>query len=220
MNSDITRIRFSDKARWAEEGGEKKHKERFKVIEEKWLEESRPDISLGSVMAVYRNLRENYEFRLRYDEAGEFFIREMELKRKYREAPTISSAKLTLLRLFKWIKRDKDPIPNVNYVLRQNRWPRRNLSLTGLYYHLSRYGEDLLRPTLIGIAIVFGSTLFWLTQSNQILVELSKSIKNEALILLPRDKSMVRLDRLGVFDYIIMVSAAAPEKAAAAARTQ
>jgi hypothetical protein len=38
-------------------------------------------------MAVYRNLRENYEFRLRYDEAGKFFIREMELKRKYREAP-------------------------------------------------------------------------------------------------------------------------------------
>jgi hypothetical protein len=33
-------------------------------------------------MAIYRNLRENYEYRLRYDEAGEFFIREMELKRK------------------------------------------------------------------------------------------------------------------------------------------
>jgi len=30
-------------------------------------------------------LRENYEFRLRYDEAGKFFIREMELKRRYRE---------------------------------------------------------------------------------------------------------------------------------------
>src|SRR5919197_4260292 len=43
-------------------------------------------------------------------------------------------------------------------------------------------------------------------KAGQILVELSKSIKNEALILLPRDKSMVRLDRLGVFDYIIMVS--------------
>ena len=36
-------------------------------------------------MAVYRNLRENYEYRLRYDEAGKFFIKEMELKRKYRE---------------------------------------------------------------------------------------------------------------------------------------
>jgi len=27
---------------------------------------------------------------MRYDEAGEFFIKEMELKRKYREAPSIS----------------------------------------------------------------------------------------------------------------------------------
>ena len=105
----------------------------------------RPDISLGSVMAVYRNLRENYEFRLRYDEAGEFFIREMELKRNYRQVR---------------------PKNYASVVVNPNGWFRRNLSLTGLYYHLSRYGEDLLRPTLIGIAIVFGSTLFWLTQSN------------------------------------------------------
>lgn len=81
MNSDITRIKFSDKARWREDE-RKKGKDRFTVIEEKWLEESRPDISLGSVMAVYRSLRENYEFRLRYDEAGKFFIKEMELKKE------------------------------------------------------------------------------------------------------------------------------------------
>ena len=35
------------------------------------------EVSLGSVMAVYRNLRENYEYRLRYDEAGKFFRNEM-----------------------------------------------------------------------------------------------------------------------------------------------
>ena len=42
-----------------------------------------------------------------------------------------------------------------------------------------------------------------LQKASQILVELAKSVKNEALILLPRDKSMVRLDKLQVFDYII-----------------
>jgi hypothetical protein len=46
---------------------------------------SKLEFSLGTVMAVYRNLRENYEFRLRFDEAGQFFFKEMELKRKYRE---------------------------------------------------------------------------------------------------------------------------------------
>ena len=30
-----------------------------------------------------------------------------------------------------------------------------------MYYHSSGYGEDLLRPTLIGVVVVFLSTLFW-----------------------------------------------------------
>jgi hypothetical protein len=109
------------------------------------LEESDPDISLESVTAVYRNLRENYEYRLRYDEAGKFFIKEMGLKRKYREVLFEDSS---------------------STIVKPNCWFRTNLSLTGLYYHLSEYGENLLRPTLIGISIVFGSTLFWLMQSN------------------------------------------------------
>ena len=45
-----------------------------------------------------------------------------------------------------------------------------------------------------------------LQQAGQILVKLAKSVKSEALILLPRDKSMVRLDKLQVFDYIIKAS--------------
>jgi hypothetical protein len=88
-------------------------------------------------------LRENYEYRLRYDEAGKFFIREMELKRNYREVQTHDGIKV-----FK------------------NSWLRRQFSLTGWYYHISKYGEDLVRPTLAGIGIVFLSTLAWLTQSN------------------------------------------------------
>ena len=43
-------------------------------------------------------------------------------------------------------------------------------------------------------------------KASKILVELAESVKSEALILLPRDKSMVRLDRLQVFDYIIKAS--------------
>jgi two-component system, OmpR family, sensor histidine kinase VicK len=41
---------------------------------------------------------------------------------------------------------------------------------------------------------------------SQILVELAKSVKEEALIVLPNDRSMVRLDRLGVIDYAIKAS--------------
>src|SRR5215218_2384232 len=89
---------------------------------------------------------------MRYDEAGQFFIREMELKRKYRE---VASA-----------KEDDDEI-KFEVKVKQNNWFRRNLfSLTGWYYHLSRYGESIWRPTLAGLVIVILSTLFWLMQSN------------------------------------------------------
>jgi hypothetical protein len=68
------------------------------VIEEEWLEKlgkekkleneheqenESKQISLDLVLYVYRRLRENYEFKLKFDEAGKFFIKEMELKRKY-----------------------------------------------------------------------------------------------------------------------------------------
>jgi hypothetical protein len=137
-------------------GGEKEAKEdKFKIIDERLLEteikdkggHTTKDFNLGSIKAVYRNLRENYEYRMRYDEAGQFFIREMELKRKYREVPS----------------KEEDS----SLEIKQNNWFRRNLfSLTGWYYHLSRYGESIWRPTLAGGVIVILSTLFWLMQSN------------------------------------------------------
>jgi two-component system sensor histidine kinase VicK len=40
-------------------------------------------------------------------------------------------------------------------------------------------------------------------KASQILVDLAKSVKKEALFLLPNDKSMVRMDRLEVIDYLI-----------------
>jgi uncharacterized protein YjbI with pentapeptide repeats len=150
-DSDITRIRFGDRIGW---GG----KDKFTITEEEWLkrkarEENEADdrgrlvekeeVSLELVLSVYRNLRENYEFRLRYDDAGKFFMKEEELKRKYRETKSENGLEI-----------------------KENGWFRRHFSLTGLYYHLSRYGESISRPALIGVLAVFLSTLFWVTQSN------------------------------------------------------
>jgi uncharacterized protein YjbI with pentapeptide repeats len=170
-HSDITRIRFGNEIFW---GG----RDRLTIIEEEWLKEkARREtrrvmhisqiISLEDVSSVYRNLRENYEFRLRYDDAGKFFIKEMELKRKYREAPAISPLKIKLRSWYRKLKGGNDiPLPNIKYVLIENGWPRRNLSLTGLYYHLSNYGESILKPTIIGIITIGLSTIFWLMQSD------------------------------------------------------
>ncbi len=66
LDTDITRVRFSDRTAW---GGDTVDK--FKVIEEQWLEEDieKPlkhrRVTLVGVLSVYRNLRENYEFRRR-----------------------------------------------------------------------------------------------------------------------------------------------------------
>jgi uncharacterized protein YjbI with pentapeptide repeats len=167
--SDITRIRFGDKITWG------KGKDKFTIVEEKWLREKAggqrkieaENVTLELVLSVYRNLRENYEFRLRYDDAGKFFIKEMELKRKYRDV-LIDDLKVKVNPLYpklrlKWDTREFD------YRLEENCWFRKHFSLTGLYYHLSRYGESISRPTIFAAVTVFASTLFWLTQSNPIL---------------------------------------------------
>jgi uncharacterized protein YjbI with pentapeptide repeats len=167
MNTDITGVRFSENASW---GGKKAKEDRFKIIDERLLEKevkekdghTTKDFNLGTIKAVYRSLRENYEYRMRYDEAGQFFIREMELKRKYRE---IVSSK-------EEVEEESQPEPEKEQEedileIKRNNWFRRNLfSLTGWYYHLSRYGESLWRPTLAGLAIIILSTLFWSTQEN------------------------------------------------------
>src|SRR5919112_117463 len=43
-------------------------------------------------------------------------------------------------------------------------------------------------------------------KANQILVDLAKSVKKEALFLLPNDKAIIRVDRVGVVDYLINAS--------------
>jgi uncharacterized protein YjbI with pentapeptide repeats len=149
--TDVTRIRFGDGIKW---GGKKG----YTIIEEEWLKRKATgqkrsedeDVRLELVLSVYRSLRESYEFRLRYDEAGNFFIREMELKRKYREIKSEIKSK------------DR-------FDVKENRGFRRHFTLTGLYYHLARYGESISRPAAIGAIILFLSTLFWVTQSNPIL---------------------------------------------------
>jgi two-component system, OmpR family, sensor histidine kinase VicK len=43
-------------------------------------------------------------------------------------------------------------------------------------------------------------------KASQVLIDLAKSVKKEALFFLPNDKAMVRVDRLGVIDYVIDAS--------------
>ena len=132
-NTDISRIRFSENAAWGKDG-------RFKLAYEDEALSNPKRAVLGNIKALYRNLRENYEYRLRYDEAGEFFIREMELKRKYRETDT---------------------------GVKKNDWFARNFSLTGIY-RLASYGEKFRMPIILSIMVLSASILFWLADFHTI----------------------------------------------------
>ena len=147
LNTDVTRIFFSENAIFHSMGGNK-----YKTIDERNLEQNLSEhendkkntndskrrtelkINLESVIALYRNLRENYEYRLRYDEAGQFFIRKMELKRLYSKR-------------------------NGN-LYRRGRLSR-ILSFTGIYFHLSRYGENYKIPFVSICLIILGSSFYW-----------------------------------------------------------
>jgi hypothetical protein len=43
-------------------------------------------------------------------------------------------------------------------------------------------------------------------RAGKILVDLAKSVENEALFILPNDEAMIRVDRLGIIDYLIKSS--------------
>jgi hypothetical protein len=145
LKSDVTRIQFTDNAEFS------KCKNKYKTFDEKRLEynfidywdetlnQNLTEVNLGNLLTLYRDLRENYEYHMRYEGAGEFFIREMELKRNYRL---------------------KD-----NKIKKRNIWER-NLSLTALYRSLGKYGESFARPSLLIFSVFIIAFIFWLSQSN------------------------------------------------------
>ena len=152
LYSDLTRINFGDKIIWNSKldvyKGKNKIKQvlqernesnnHFKIYDERMLETNPKYSTLESVQGIYRKLRENYDFNLRYDDAGQFFVREMEVKRKFYEK--YSNNKVSV----------------------NKKMVRHVFSLLGMYYGLSKYGESLLRPTILAIIIIsVGINVFW-----------------------------------------------------------
>jgi hypothetical protein len=124
--------------------------DKFRIVDEQRLESKMKasngeieseDVRLGGVITIYRYLRENYEYSLRYEEADRFFKREMELKRQYREKIRKKENKYT-------------------YTIIQNDWFRKNLSLTGLYYNLSEYGLKYEKPAIIAVGVILFYILY------------------------------------------------------------
>jgi hypothetical protein len=95
----------------------------------KWFIYSRAS-RLGGVISIYRNLAKNYENSLRYEEADQFYNREMEIRRMYKEKGS-------------------------KYVVftKKNGWITRNFSLTGLFHNIFGYGLDYKKPIVLVIVL-------------------------------------------------------------------
>jgi len=103
-NTDLTKIRFSERVKWAGKDG-------FRIIDEELLENSTNNNELENVIAIYRNLRKNYEVRFRYEEADRFFAREAELKRRYEKSESssgISDSEIMLTKFSSLLRENKD----------------------------------------------------------------------------------------------------------------
>jgi hypothetical protein len=112
--------------------------------------ENKRDLTLDNVLAVYRGLRDNYDYYLRYEESGRFFINEMRLRRvvgkRYggEKLHGLGGVKLKLS----------------DFVERGVMWA---------YEMLSLYGESYTRPILWTILLIVLSSLIrplWLWMQN------------------------------------------------------
>lgn len=141
LKTDITRIKLNNDTNL------KNNQNKFKIREENDLElnlkkddKTVSQTNLESILSIYRNFRENFEYNLQYDQAGKAFIREMEIKRKY--------------------KQDESSKEDQNQIKRRNLFAR-NFLVTGVYGRTSRYGEDLTRPaSIVAGSIVLASLFF------------------------------------------------------------
>ena len=144
IGTDITRIKFDEKTVWG-------NSDRYSVFDARELIANPKTSNLSSVLAVYRNLRENYEFRLMYEEAGQFFVKEMELKRIYFEDP------------------------NDGYKLKTKGW-KQYISLTSGYNILCQYGESFTRVSMWAIGIFSTALVYFIIYPDVYSLEQSKPL--------------------------------------------
>jgi len=118
LHTDVSHVRFLGE-RWPVS-----RKGRSVAYDEKLLKHTPKNAA--AVAELYRRLRRNYEVALRYSDAGQFFVGEMEVR--------------------KWALSPGDGFIN---------WLKRNVfSVLGIYGFISQYGESYWRPILIAAALI------------------------------------------------------------------
>ena len=141
LNTDLKEVCFGNMTTWSPQTQPNSRAvwdRKWRIYDEKSLEAKSPDpaLNIENVQSVYRDLRDNFDQQLRYDVSGGFFVREMEVGRKY--------------------KVDED-----GHVVLKPIW-RRALTWNAAYNVLAEYGQSLKRPPLfLALTLAAGSSLLW-----------------------------------------------------------
>ena len=89
---------------------------------------------------------------------------------------------------------------NSHTIVEKNRYFFENL------WNRALPAKQKIKEIEAGIAPEFFEVTTDHEKASQVLIDLAKSVNNEALFFLPNDKAMVRIDRLGVIDHLIKVA--------------
>lgn len=146
----------------------KKTDDKFIIYDElKILEQTSIQKNLESVKNIYRDLRDNFDQNLQYRIAGEFFVREMELTRCY--------------------KQDNDKI-------KLKSKPARFFSFYMAYKILGQYGQSCKRPFLWNVGLMLSAFCIFIhaqySESNMLtLTMIVKTLSDTLSILVPLNYS-------------------------------
>ena len=149
LDTDIKNIKFGNESSWKIIDDSNKDKKSvnkdFKIYEERQIEKNQETkINLESIKNIYRDLRENFELNLQYEIAGEFFVREMEVSRKY-------------------TKKNNEFVTKKKHILKQY------LSFYWIYNIIAQYGQSYYRPIYFAIPIIaIGTCFFRITCLNEL----------------------------------------------------
>ncbi len=167
LHTDITRVKFGGKTRWNNE---------YKIHEETQIGQKQDEnkkVELNDILAIYRQLRDNYEYNLRYEEAGKFFVRESEITRMYEDKQVQNNSESTI------VKRS---------LLKQ--W----FGLKAWYKLFAYYGESFYRPIIFMAGLFgFGILYFTLWDNHNYLNPLLRTI-NAALPYFGMSENAIWLD--------------------------
>ncbi len=79
----LLKVSEKERKKFVNECGTKDGEAKTKIEEALNRVKDEIDLTLDNVLAVYRALRENHDYYLKYDESGKFFINEMKLRKRF-----------------------------------------------------------------------------------------------------------------------------------------